>query len=155
MPSKHEDASSCFCHPTLLILHRSRRPSPNSKPFYFCCSSHFLCFLDWITRLTDKLPIRAKRIATRTKSGHPLLVRNEDVCHIANHGDEIGRQSFELRRSAGDPAHLVGIPGPRRCSPRRRQRRPLGKRRPGHVPAVGAVPTLRNSSIPYQARATI
>src|SRR6266487_361635 len=64
-------------------------------------------FLGWITHLKDKPPIRAKRIVTRTKRCHPLLVRHEYLCHIASHGDEIGMQSFELRCSAGYPANSV------------------------------------------------
>src|SRR5690242_522628 len=67
------------------------------------------CFLGWIAHLKDKPPTLAKRSATRTKRGHPLLVRNEYLCHIAGHGDEIGMQSFELRRSADDPANSIGI----------------------------------------------
>src|SRR5258705_4079913 len=67
------------------------------------------CFLGWITHLKDKPPTWAKRSATRTKGGHPLLVRNEYLCHIAGQCDEIAMQSFELRCSASDPANSVGI----------------------------------------------
>src|SRR5579871_3638743 len=69
----------------------------------------FPCFPGWITHLKDKPPTWVKRIATRTKSCHPLFVRHEYLCHIASHGDEIGMQSFELRRGASDPANSVGI----------------------------------------------
>jgi hypothetical protein len=69
----------------------------------------FPCFPSWITYLKDKSPTRAKRITARTKRCHPLLVRHEYLCHVASHSDEIGMQSFELRRSAGDPADSVGL----------------------------------------------